>query len=163
MDAQIARTLAAELEEWMSRCKHVEEVNDTLRARNVSLMDERDGMNEQMTGLSREVEHQKARVKAYADETDQERSNRVAACRTLTADCNLRGKYIRQLREAIIKLPAPCQCDHSVAVFGHYESCPANIKAQALKLKDDIAEPANAAISHPGTDGTNKPKPEAIN
>jgi len=101
-----------------------------------------------MTGLRREVEHQKARVKTYSDDADTERINRVAACKTLTADCNLRGKYIRQLREAMLKLPAPCQCDHSVAVFGHYESCPANIKAQALKLKDDIAEPANAEVRH---------------
>lgn len=122
VDARIARTLATELESWMERCR---------------------GVEEQMTGLRREVEHQKARVTAYADETVQERRNRVAASATLTADCNLRGKYIRQLREAIIKLPAPCQCDHSVAVVGHYGSCPANIKAQALKLKDDIAEPAN--------------------
>lgn len=143
VDAQIARTLASELEEWMTRCKHVEEVNDSLRSRNVSLMDERDGMIEQMTGLRRDVDHQKARVKAYSDAAETVRINQVAACKTLTADCNIRGKYIRQLREAISQLPAPCSCDHSAVIFGHYKSCPARIKGDALKLHDDNAEPAN--------------------
>jgi hypothetical protein len=42
VDAQLAKWLATELEAWMARCRHVEELNDFLRSRNIALMDERD-------------------------------------------------------------------------------------------------------------------------
>ncbi len=73
----------------------------------------------------------------------QERRDRAAACATLTKDCNLRGKYIRQLREAIIKMPHDCTCTHTACVFGHDANCPAQIQSDALKLEIDVAEPAN--------------------
>ena len=82
-------------------------------------------------------------------ELRQEQRNRAAACATLTKDCNLRGKYIRQLREAIIKMPNACTCTTTACVFGHDEKCPAKIQADALKLDVDVAESANAEVSDP--------------
>jgi hypothetical protein len=76
-------------------------------------------------------------------ELQQEKRDRAAACATLTKDCNLRGKYIRQLREAIIQMPHACTCTHTACVFGHDANCPSQIIADALKLEIDVAEPAN--------------------
>jgi hypothetical protein len=74
VDAKLARAIAEELESWMERCRTVENLNDMLRARNITLMDERESMQQQMVGMRREIEHQKARVRAYAESANESSS-----------------------------------------------------------------------------------------
>ena len=79
IDAAIARQLALDFEEtgkalnaMAKRCEVLQELNDTLRRRNITLMDQRDELQESI---------------------EQEKRNRAAACATLTCICRTAISY----------------------------------------------------------------------
>ena len=109
IDAAIARQLALDFEEtgkalnaMAKRCEVLQELNDTLRRRNITLMDQRDELQESI---------------------EQEKRNRAAACATLTKDCNLYAKRTHQLLMGILNLRTEinCRIEHGADSGGHLE------------------------------------------